>query len=72
MTAITPQNQAKVIEDFSHSLTNKLTHKMTTILRSAIEENQLGILENLKGLYTSDDQIDSNSAPASEGQNDST
>ena len=72
MPAITPQNQAKVIEDFSHSLTNKLTHKMTTILRSAIADNQLGLLENLKGLYTSDDQIDSNSARASEGQNDST
>jgi len=53
---ITQENQTKIIEELSHSLTNKLTHDMTVLLRSAIEENKPDILEELKEIYSSKKQ----------------
>ena len=40
-----------ILDNFSHSLTNKLTHEITTLIRSAIAENKLDLLEELKHLY---------------------
>ena len=58
---ITQTNQAKIIEELSHTLTNKLTHDMTVLLRSAIEEDKPDILEELKELYAPKNQMMSNS-----------
>ncbi len=53
---ITQDNQTKIIEDLSQTLTNKLTHDMTVLLRSAIEENKPDILEELKQVYSTNNQ----------------
>ena len=40
-----------ILDNFSQSLSNKLTHEITTLIRSAIAENKLELLEELKRLY---------------------
>ena len=44
-------SELEVLENFSQSLTNKLTHEITTLIRSAIAENKLDLLAELKHLY---------------------
>ena len=44
-------NDIETIENFSQSLVNKLTHEITTLIRSAIAENNLDLLAELKHLY---------------------
>ena len=44
-------NDIEAIENFSQSLANKLTHEITTLIRSAIAENNLDLLADLKHLY---------------------
>ena len=44
-------NDIEAIENFSQSLANKLTHEITTLIRSAIAENNVDLLADLKHLY---------------------
>ena len=53
---ITQGNHTKIIEELSQTLTNKLTHDITVLLRSAIEQNKPDILEELKEIYSSKTQ----------------
>ena len=44
----------KVLNNFSQSLSNKLTHEITNLIRSAIAENKLDLLSELKHIYKLD------------------
>ena len=45
------ERELEIIENFSQSLANKLTHEITKLIRSAIAENNLDLLAELKHLY---------------------
>ena len=50
---ITETNRKEVFDNFSQNLTNKLTHRMTTIIRNAIADGRTEILQELETLYSS-------------------
>ena len=61
-------NDIETIDYFSQSLANKLTHEITTLIRSAIAENNLDLLADLKHLYKLESK--SNESPKHKEKND--